>query len=175
MNHHVKETLMRHKSSLGLDVHYYRRTDQKLLTEYLKVINALTVNEEFRLSKQVKELNENNEYQNYVIDKKIKSLEDFVQKMFDKFEKIDNIERKKLYQKIKEANDKGECYAIYHSDKRPTEKEILEKELKDDVERHWFVLLRDNKLFKITNTVVILNDGEIHLITILNLRMVIMF
>ncbi len=49
---------MGHKTSLGLDVHYYMKTDQKLLTEYLKVINALTVNEEFRLSKQVKELNE---------------------------------------------------------------------------------------------------------------------
>ncbi|MDR4511091.1 MAG: hypothetical protein MRJ93_05230 [Nitrososphaeraceae archaeon] len=44
MNHYVKETLMGHKSSLGLDIHYYRTTDQKILTESPKVVYALTVN-----------------------------------------------------------------------------------------------------------------------------------
>ena len=54
INHSVKETLMGHKSKLGLDVHYFRPTDKQLLDEYLKVLDALTVNEENRLKKENK-------------------------------------------------------------------------------------------------------------------------
>jgi len=45
----VKETLLGHKTKLGLDIHYFRPTEQQLLQEYLKVLDALTVNEENRL------------------------------------------------------------------------------------------------------------------------------
>ena len=50
----IKEMLMGH--SVGLDDSYFRPTDQKLLLEYLKAVNELTINEENRLKKKVDEL-----------------------------------------------------------------------------------------------------------------------
>jgi integrase len=50
----IKELLMGH--SVGLDDAYYRPNEKQLLAEYSKAINELTINEEFRLRKQVTEL-----------------------------------------------------------------------------------------------------------------------
>jgi integrase len=50
----IKERLMGH--SVGLDDSYYRPTEKQLLTEYLKAVNELTINEENRLKKKVTEL-----------------------------------------------------------------------------------------------------------------------
>ena len=52
----IKEILMGH--SVGLDDSYFRPTEQKLLLEYSKAINELTINEENRLKKKVNELQE---------------------------------------------------------------------------------------------------------------------
>ena len=73
MNHSVKESLMGHKVGLGLDVHYYRPTDDKLLKEYLKVINALTISEENKLrhenTKIKMEMTEHQKLMNIILDK----------------------------------------------------------------------------------------------------------
>ncbi len=50
----VKERLMGH--SIGLDDSYFRPTEKQLLTEYMKAVNELTINEENRLKKKVDEL-----------------------------------------------------------------------------------------------------------------------
>jgi hypothetical protein len=47
-----KELLMGHKMSLGMDRHYYRPTSDKLLIEYLKVVDDLTINDEHRLKRE---------------------------------------------------------------------------------------------------------------------------
>ncbi len=39
--------------STGLDAAYYKLQDEEILTEYLKAANSLTVNNEFRLKKQI--------------------------------------------------------------------------------------------------------------------------
>lgn len=143
------ELLMGHKLP-GVKHHYFKPDITTLLQGtkdckgYITAINDLTINEEFRLTKKVQELNEKNEYQNYVIDKK-KSLEDFVLQMFDKVDKVDMIESQKLRKKIKEANDKGECYAIYpDKDPKPeSESEKIEKEMKEDIHKKWFMLIKD--------------------------------
>lgn len=57
----VKETLLGHKAKLGLDIHYFRPTEQQLLNEYLKVIDALTVNEENRLKRENRYLKQERE------------------------------------------------------------------------------------------------------------------
>jgi integrase len=49
MNHSVKERLLGHKKEQELDFNYYRPDDSKLLTEYLKAVNDLTVSNEHRL------------------------------------------------------------------------------------------------------------------------------
>jgi integrase len=50
----IKEMLMGH--SVGFDDSYFRPTEKQLLTEYLKAVNELTINEENRLKKKVTEL-----------------------------------------------------------------------------------------------------------------------
>ena len=42
--------------SVALDDSYFRPTEKQLLTEYLKAVNELTINEENRLKKKVTEL-----------------------------------------------------------------------------------------------------------------------
>jgi integrase len=50
----IKEMLMGH--SVGLDNSYFRPTEKQLLTEYLKAVNELTINEENRLRTRVAKL-----------------------------------------------------------------------------------------------------------------------
>jgi integrase len=51
---HFKEKFMGH--SIGLDDNYFKPGENNALQEYVKAIDALTINEENRLKKQVKEL-----------------------------------------------------------------------------------------------------------------------
>jgi integrase len=78
VNHTIKEKLMGHKTGLKLDYSYYRPDNDKdeLLQEYLKVINDLTINDENRLKKENQELKQQDDYQKYVIDKKIMEMEE---------------------------------------------------------------------------------------------------
>ena len=76
VNHYVKEMLMGHKKNLGLDVNYFRPQQNQLLQEYLKVIDSLTINDENRLSKQVQELVEKDDYNKYIIDKKMQEKDE---------------------------------------------------------------------------------------------------
>jgi integrase len=54
LNITIKEMLLGHNT--GLDRHYYRPTEDDLLQEYLKVVNLLTINEEYRLKKEIDDL-----------------------------------------------------------------------------------------------------------------------
>ena len=60
----------------GITAHYYRPKMNELLDDYVKSIPYLTINDEFRLSKQVQQLQEQDGYQKYVIDKKMKEKDD---------------------------------------------------------------------------------------------------
>ena len=50
----IKEMLMGH--SIGSDNSYFRPTQDKILSEYMKAVSELTINEENRLKKKVNEL-----------------------------------------------------------------------------------------------------------------------
>jgi integrase len=52
----AREYLVGHKNSRGLDVHYDRTSEEDRLSEYLKAIDLLTINEEYRLKKQMEHL-----------------------------------------------------------------------------------------------------------------------
>ncbi|MDR4513033.1 MAG: site-specific integrase [Nitrososphaeraceae archaeon] len=140
------ELLMGHKLP-GVKSHYFK-LDMNTLLEgtgeckgYKAAINDLTINEEFRLSKQVKELNEKYEYQNYVIDKKLKSMEDFILQIFDKYEKVDRIEHQKELQKLTET--KGKYYAMFPNGEPLSESEKIQKEMNEDIHKQWFLLIKD--------------------------------
>jgi integrase len=89
MNIISKELLMGHKKNLGLDIHYYRPTSDKLLNEYLKVVIDLTIDESNRLSKQVQELMEKNEDKDYVIKGKLQEKDEQIKQLIAKQEKFE--------------------------------------------------------------------------------------
>jgi hypothetical protein len=75
------EILMGHGSSKrGLKANYYRPKENYLLEQYLKVSDQLTINEENKLKKQVKELAKKNNEKEYMLNvammQKDKEVED---------------------------------------------------------------------------------------------------
>jgi Mannitol dehydrogenase Rossmann domain len=67
----------------GITAHYYRPKMDELLDDYVKSVPLLTINDEFRLSKQVQQLQEQDDYQKYVIDKKMKEKDDQINALQD--------------------------------------------------------------------------------------------
>jgi integrase len=80
------EMMLGHKLP-GMRSHYMKPDINTLLEGtkevkgYIAVIDGLTINEENRLTKQVQELKEKDDYQKYVIDKKIKEKDEEIVKM----------------------------------------------------------------------------------------------
>jgi integrase len=54
LNPEIREMLLGHK--IGLASCYYRPTDEEMLTEYMKAVNNLTINEENRLKMKIEKL-----------------------------------------------------------------------------------------------------------------------
>jgi hypothetical protein len=101
--------LMNH--DIGLEKSYFKPTVNDLLEGsdkmpgYIQIMNAVTINEENRLSKQVHELKEKDDYQNYVIDKKIKEKDEEIVKMRQAMRTVfDMMANQK--DNIKELNDR---------------------------------------------------------------------
>ena len=71
------EILMGHgSSSRGLKANYYRPKEEYLLQQYLKVVDLLTVNEEQKLSIQVKELLDKDRSNELIIKEKLQEKDD---------------------------------------------------------------------------------------------------
>ena len=88
INPEIREMLLGH--SIGLSDSYYRPSESQLLTEYLKVIDDLTINEENRLSKQVQELKGKNEDVEYAIKGKLQEKEEQIKVLMAQVEKLNN-------------------------------------------------------------------------------------
>ena len=86
INPEIREMLLGHK--IGLSSSYYRPSESELLEEYLKVIDDLTINDEFRLSKQVQELKEKNQDSEYVIKGKLPEKEEQIKVLMTQVEKL---------------------------------------------------------------------------------------
>jgi hypothetical protein len=55
----IREMLVGH--STGLDKAYYKPQDDEILTEYLKAVDSLTINNEYRLEKKLGEYKQKSE------------------------------------------------------------------------------------------------------------------
>jgi hypothetical protein len=73
VNPEAREMLLGHK--IGLSSSYYRPDADELLTEYLKVVNLVTINEENRLRIKVKEMETNHSREWDSVIKKMEELE----------------------------------------------------------------------------------------------------
>ena len=88
MKYLPKEILMGHKREQGLDRNYYRPTSDKLLNEYLKVVDDLTIDPSHRLQKQVDQLQQQDDYNQFIIDKKMKEKDDEIAKLQQNFKTL---------------------------------------------------------------------------------------
>ena len=81
------EILMGHgSSSRGLKANYYRPKDEYLLQQYLKVVDLLTINEEQKLSIQVKELLNKDRSNELIIKEKLQEKEQQIEKLNERYE-----------------------------------------------------------------------------------------
>ena len=87
MNHNNIKMLMAH--SLGESGNYHRPTETHLVEDYLKAVDLLTVNEEYRLSKKINELQEKNEEKDYVIKGKLHEKDEQINQLMAKQEKFE--------------------------------------------------------------------------------------
>jgi hypothetical protein len=78
------ETLLSH--SVGVSNSYYRPTETELLEEYLAVQDFLIINVEYRLQKQVHELEEKGKDSEYIIKAKLQEKDDQLAAMSDKYD-----------------------------------------------------------------------------------------
>ena len=109
------EMMLGHKLP-GVRSHYMKPDIQTLLEGtkevkgYVAAINDLTINNEFRLSKQVQELKEQDEYSKYVIDKKLKEkdleIENMQQAMKTVYEEIETFTKSFKDQTVKAVESK---------------------------------------------------------------------
>jgi len=91
INVEVREMLLGHK--IGLSNSYYRPTVEEMLNEYKKCINDLTIDHSHRLQKQVQQLQEQDDYQKYVIDKKMKEKDEQIKILMFKIDKLSEKEQ----------------------------------------------------------------------------------
>lgn len=107
------ELLMGHKLP-GVRSHYFKPETNTLLEGtaeckgYIHAINDLTINEENRLTKVVKELKEKDDYKNYIIDKKMQEKEEQIKELMVKVEKLTKVEQefKQTKKESKEYTDR---------------------------------------------------------------------
>ena len=82
----VKEYLLGH--NLQLDQNYYRPNfEEDVVPEYLKALDLLTINEEFRLQKKVKKLTDKRKDSEYIINGRLQDANKQIEFLMQKQEK----------------------------------------------------------------------------------------
>ena len=84
------ELLLGH--NIGVSGSYYKPTEKEVLQDYLNAVDLLTISDENKLSKAIKELSAKNKVQEYVIngklqekDEQINNLQDSIKFLSDRF------------------------------------------------------------------------------------------
>jgi hypothetical protein len=82
------EILMGH--TIGVSDSYYKPLEKEILEDYLKAINILTVskNNNILLEKEIKELQEKNENNEYIIKSKLQERDDAIMALSDQVMKL---------------------------------------------------------------------------------------
>jgi hypothetical protein len=97
------EILMGHgSSSRGLKANYYRPREEYLLQQYLKVVDLVTVNEEQKLSIQVKDLFYKDRSNELIIKGKLQEKEQQIEKLNEKYEESIKSIKEEMEQKFQE-------------------------------------------------------------------------
>jgi hypothetical protein len=78
------EKLLSH--SIGISNSYYRPTENELLTDYLKVVDFLSLDKEHALQKQLNDYKEKDKEENYIIKGKLQERDETIQRIQDQHE-----------------------------------------------------------------------------------------
>ncbi len=78
------EKLLSH--STGISDSYYRATEQELLSDYLKSMDSLIIDERNKLKKRIDKLEEKNEDEKYIIKVKLQEKDEQIQLMKEKYD-----------------------------------------------------------------------------------------
>jgi hypothetical protein len=84
------EFCMRHKSD-KLQKAYYKPTEKEVLSDYLKAIDLLTINEDNRLKKRVQELTARSKDSEYVIQGRLQEKDKQIEELMKRQEKTDQL------------------------------------------------------------------------------------
>jgi exonuclease VII large subunit len=84
-----KERLLGHRT--GLEDSYYRPEESEILQDYLKAVNLLTISEENRLKKQVAELKEQTESNEYIIKHSLQEKDTQIQDLKMEVTELENM------------------------------------------------------------------------------------
>ncbi len=76
--------LMSH--DIGIAQHYYRPTEDDMLNDYLEATDLLTINEENRLHKKVKELTDKGRDNEYIISGKLREKDEQIEQLKTKYD-----------------------------------------------------------------------------------------
>lgn len=86
------ETLMGH--SIGISDSYYRATEAELLEEYLKAVDFLTIEERYKLEKQVTQLAQRSKEENYIIKGQLLEKEEQIQTLKEQMNSMQRVDSK---------------------------------------------------------------------------------
>jgi integrase len=78
------EMLLGH--NIGLSGSYYKPTEKQILEDYLKAIDFLTINENNKFSKKIKELEEKTQYEDYFIRGKLQEKDEQIKSMKENYD-----------------------------------------------------------------------------------------
>jgi hypothetical protein len=76
---------------LGITNSYYRPTEREVLADYLKAVDLLTIEEEHRLYKRIKELSQKDEESKYIIEGKLAEKDKQIDNLMRKQEKFEEL------------------------------------------------------------------------------------
>jgi hypothetical protein len=125
MNHSNVELLLGHSAD-ALQASYYKPTEKDVLSDYLKAVNVLTIDyDKNTLTKQVAELAEKNEEQNYVIKGKLAEKEKEAEETRKKLAQLEAQQQERFKEMEEQIKDLSKLVLKKSF-------EAIEKEVKDN-------------------------------------------
>jgi hypothetical protein len=99
------EKLMGH--SIGISDSYLRITEVELLEEYLKAVDFLTIEDRYKLEKQVTQLVQQSKEENYVVKGQLAEKEEQIKSLSDKFDNLQSMVEKMISSLVNDSTQQG--------------------------------------------------------------------
>jgi integrase len=99
------EKLMGH--SIGISDSYLRATEAELLEQYLEAVDFLTIEEKYKLEKQVTQLAEESKEENYIIKGQLVEKEEQIKHLSDKFDNLQSMVEKMISSLASDSNQQN--------------------------------------------------------------------